>query len=175
MSKAINLVCIFIFLVFFTSCGRYGYAVNSASNAVQFKQTEDFWKNDGFEFQTILYKSEREQFKIILQHPIYPMREPELLRSQLGIISLDEKPSNARIKVARIVHQDSLKNLVKSRVILNNSEFYAVEYDRKTFPKEARVDAYLLVDINGKELEISFSEDLEWRKWLSSGTILQAM
>ena len=110
-----------------SGCGSYhGYGAESEGSLIP--QEDEFWTNNGYEFQTILHREENSNLRIILQHPVFPLPEPEILISQLGV--LDD--SNVVIKSAKLEHFTESGVLIEPESIETSENFHIVKYDRET-------------------------------------------
>ena len=154
-------------------CGYfYGFGIRSDSPCIKFKQTQKCDAYGEYEFETVLFRAEDSSFKIILQHPIYlfPLAIPEVLISQVGVISQNNKPIDFKFIKIEISHFDESGQFIKPSKTMTIPEsgeinFYVVQYESDTFPKK-KVKEKITIEFiaQDKTHSISFDEDVFWVK-----------
>jgi len=157
-----------------SGCGHYyGFGIRSDSSALKFKQTDKYETYRKYEFQSVLFEDNDRSFKIILQHPIYPLATPDVLISQVGIISENKNPADFKFTKIEIGHFDqSGKLITPSKTMAFHSsarkDFHVVKYKRDLFPKkQVREKVKVEFTVNGESHVITFDEDVFWVKRVS--------
>lgn len=154
-----------------SGCGHhYGFGIRSNNPAIKFKQTETHNIYRKYEFESVLFRADDHSFKIILQHPIYPLATPDVLISQVGIISENNKQIDFKFTEIEISHFDESGKLItpsETMTIPASGEmnFYVVKYKRDTFPKnQIREKVKIEFAAQGKTHSIIFEENVFWVK-----------
>lgn len=171
MKKTLTAWATIVSFCLVSSCGHYyGFGIRSDSPSLKFKQTEKSNICGKYEFETVLFRADDNSFQIILQHPIYPLATPDILISQVGIISEGSTPADFRFIKIEIHHFDeSGKTISPSETITipasGKMDFHVVKYERDTFPKKkVREEVNVEFSSQGKTHSISFDEDVFWVK-----------
>lgn len=155
-------------------CGHYyGFGIKSDCPSLKFKQTDKSNICGEYEFESVLFQSEDNALKIILQHPNYPLPEPDILISQVGVQFTGNEPTDFKFEKVEIGHFDQSGQLISpsettSIPASGPMMFYVVKYDRKSFPeKQVREKAKVEFFFQGAKHTITFDEELFWVKRVS--------
>jgi hypothetical protein len=173
MKEPFILILSLLSVLIFTGCGyHYGYGVRNDDPSIKFQQNKEHEIAGNFQFESVLFRPVDESFEVIIQHPIYPIPEPDILISQVGVRNLTEEPIDFEFKDVIIRHknsEDRIINPIKKETITHNgiATYYVVKYDRKKMPKELGEEAKVKFDYKGKEYLIAFEADLTWAKRFS--------
>ena len=154
-----------------SGCGHhYGFGIRSDSPSLKYKQTDKSNVYRGYEFETVLYRPDDNSFRIILQHPIYPLATPDVLISQVGVKSEGNQPIDFKFEEIEIGHFDSSGELIAPSETMTipasgEMDFYVVKYDRVSFPNnKVREKIKVEFTTQGKTHTIIFDEEIFWVK-----------
>ena len=154
-----------------SGCGHhYGFGIRSDSASLKYKQADKSNVYRGNEFESILFRADENSFRIILQHPIYPLATPDVLISQVGVMSEGNRPVDFKFTKIEIGHFDEADKLVTPSETMTipasgDMDFYVVKYDRNTFPKKkVREKVKIEFTTQGKTHTIIFDEEIFWVK-----------